>query len=236
MRPVERGPSPRLSWSDYNDAGPALRDRLGDYCSYCESPCPTDVEHKLPKHVHPDRECRWENFLLSCKSCNSIKHGQQLAGSGAHPDAALALYLWPDTDNTARAFVYRQDRNDVTVAPGLPRRLAKAAAATLEMTGINRIPGRTPGPTSRDRRWLKRLEAWRIAEDKREDLAKNDTPSLRACIAELAGATGFWSVWRVVFAGDPQMLALIDLVFKGTAPDCFAPVTRVPVKRPNGQL
>lgn len=209
---------------------------MGDYCSYCESPYPADVEHKLPKHVHPDRERRWENFLLSCKSCNSIKHSQQNAGSVVDPDAALALYLWPDTDNTARAFVYHQDRNDVTVAPGLPRRIAKAAAATIDMTGINRIPGKTPGPRPRDRRWLKRRDAWRIAEAKREELAKNDTPSLRACIAALAGATGFWSVWRVVFAADPQMLALIDQAFMGTAPDCFASATRLPVARPNGRV
>jgi hypothetical protein len=235
MRPVDRGPSPRPSWADYNDARPYLEQRLGDYCSYCEMPHATDVEHKLPKHVHPKRKRSWKNFLLGCRYCNGIKSHQQDAGRAARPTAALALYLWPDTDNTARAFVYHAN-NDVTVAPGLPPEVARVAAATLVMTGIDRIPGKTPPPSHKDKRWRKRREAWEVAEIERQDLSADDTPEQRARIGRVARATGFWSVWRATFAHDPATLEVIDRAFEGTAPDCFDAATRRPVARPRGRL
>ncbi len=236
MRPVKRGARPRARWTDYNQARPHLEQRIGDYCSYCEMPNATDVEHKLPRGVHPRRELSWENFLLSCKSCNSIKNNQQDPGKPTRPVAALALYLWPDTDNTARAFVYDRHMNDVTVAPGLPASLADAALQTIQMTGIDRTPGKTPPPTAKDKRWRLRQEAWNLAEIAFQEILSDDRPGLRRCVGVLAKKTGFWSVWRVIFAGDPVMLHIIDHAFLGTAHDCFDPTTRQPVARPGGRL
>jgi HNH endonuclease len=235
MRPVRRGARPRATFADYNDARVPLVERLGNYCSYCEMPYPTDVEHKLPKHVHPRRERSWTNFLLSCRHCNSIKHAQQRPGDPRRPGAALAHYLWPDMDNTARAFAYDRHRNDVTVAPGLAPVQASAAQRTIEMTGIDRRPG-APGWSAKDKRWRQRAEAWGLAEEALQRLASQELPELRATIADLAGKTGFWSVWRAVFAHDQEMLQRIDRAFQGTAPECFDPVTRQLVARPRGQL
>jgi hypothetical protein len=79
-------------------------------------------------------------------------------------------------------------------------------------------------------------EAGRIAEIERGDLAKSDTLEQRECIARLAKAQGFWSVWRVVFARDHDMLRRIDQAFTGTTPDCFDPTTRKLIARPKGRL
>ena len=236
MRPVKRGARPRARWSDYNQARPHLEKRLGDYCSYCEMPNATDVEHKLPKEEHPGRKLSWGNFLLSCRSCNSIKNNQQDPGKPTRPRAALALYLWPDTDNTARAFVYDRHKNNVTVAPGLSADLTKAALETIRMTGIDCRPRKTSRLTKKDKRWQKREGAWKIAESMQQTILANDTPELRTAIGALAAATGFWSVWRVVFAGDSGMLQIIDAAFLGTPHDCFDPTTRQPVARPRGRL
>jgi uncharacterized protein (TIGR02646 family) len=40
-------------------------------CVYCEQIAPRTVEHFFPKAEYPRRLFRWENFLLSCRSCNT---------------------------------------------------------------------------------------------------------------------------------------------------------------------
>jgi hypothetical protein len=178
---------------------------------------------------------RAKNFLLACKSCNSIKNVKQNSGKPNRPTAALAQYLWPDTDNTARAFVYHHS-NSITVAPGLPADITNAAVQTVQMTGIDRTPATTPKATPQDKRWRKRQEAWNKAQAAQKDVLSCNTPEMRRTVGSLAAATGFWSIWRVVFDYDPVMLAIINDAFVGTAHDCFDPATRQPVARPGGRI
>src|ERR1700730_16188143 len=98
MRPVERGTAPRV-YTNYQDAGPDLQARLGDYCSYCERQIETNlaVEHVQPKDSQTALRNTWTNFLLGCVHCNSSKGKQPVSV----PD-----FLWPDLDNTLRAFDY----------------------------------------------------------------------------------------------------------------------------------
>jgi uncharacterized protein (TIGR02646 family) len=98
MRPVERGMSPQ-AFSNYRDAYPYLVERMGDYCSYCERQIETHlaVEHVQPKDPVPALVNSWTNFLLGCVHCNSCKGATQVS---------VMDYLWPDTDNTLRAFEY----------------------------------------------------------------------------------------------------------------------------------
>ena len=176
-------------------------------------------------------------FAGTCRYCNSVKNiPAQDPGSPRRPGAALALYLWPDTANTARAFVSHRHNNDVTVASGLPPDIEIAARRTLEMTGIDRVPGKNPPPTDKDKRPRKRREAWDVAEIERQELSGHDTPEQRARVGRVAAATGFWSVWRAVFAQDQGMLQILDQAFRGTASDCFDAKTRQPVPRPGGRL
>ena len=112
MRPVNRGTPPtdasgkEISFEEYNDAREDLVHRIGAYCSYCELPQPTpDVEHVQPKSLRPTLRLVWKNFLLACKSCNSIKQDKPVR---------LSQTLWPDRDNTARAFLYEPAGVSVT--------------------------------------------------------------------------------------------------------------------------
>jgi len=95
-------------------------------------------------------------------NCNSSKGNTPISP----PD-----YFWPDVDNTLRAFEYVRGgmvRPHPSLAPGL----ASKAQATIGLTGLDRDPG-NPGrvPTSADKRWLRRQQAWEKAEHCRDILA-----------------------------------------------------------------
>ena len=132
MRPVDRGSAPR-AYPRYQDAGPDLRARLGDYCSYCERQIETNlaVEHIQPKSVMKALITDWDNFLLACTNCNSTK-GDTLI--------KLVDYFWPDSDNTLRAFEYVPG-GLIEPNPGLSQPMAVKAVATLTLTGLDRYPG-----------------------------------------------------------------------------------------------
>ena len=196
MRPVLRGLPPvdstgnPIQFSDYKQARDPLIQRMGDFCSYCEMPLldRADVEHIRPKCANPELRLLWDNFLLACTSCNSIK--------GASPINVLDYY-WPDRDNTFRAFIYRQDLPP-EVAPGLTNEQTVIAEKTLQLTGLERAP-HSPNLPTRDRRWKKRLEAWGKAIQAQHHLMKNGDVSMRQSIVDVATSTGFWSVWMTVF-------------------------------------
>jgi hypothetical protein len=162
MRPVDRGPVPEAggvpkTYAEYGDARDDLFKRLGDYCSYCEMCCHEGpaVEHVQPKggeSGHPELERTWGNFLLGCRYCNGVK--------GARP-VALSDFLWPDQDNTFRAFRHEVDRAP-QIAEDLTSSQRDAAERTLRLTGLDREPTH-PDLSRKDRRWLKRREAWGIA-------------------------------------------------------------------------
>ncbi|MCW1941660.1 HNH endonuclease [Bacillus anthracis] len=80
-------------------------DRIGSYCSYCERSLGGNVavEHIQPKSLHKELALTWDNFLLACVNCNSIKSNQSIN---------LEEYLWPDKDNTLLAFHYGRRLNN----------------------------------------------------------------------------------------------------------------------------
>ena len=98
MRPIERGTAPKV-YAAYRDAIGDLEDRLGRYCSYCERLLQIGlaVEHKAPKSLYPDGELVWDNFLLGCSNCNSVKDDKDVDDDGT---------LWPDKHNTLLALAY----------------------------------------------------------------------------------------------------------------------------------
>ena len=234
VRPVERGAWPLNSsgnqkvYAKYGDAQPDLYERLGAYCSYCEL-CIEDclhVEHILPKAVprytHLERE--WPNFLLACTRCNSIK---------GHDDINLDDYFWPHADNTFRAFIYEYG-GIVRVNTNLSYDEQVKAQRTLELTGIDRKPGHLHFEP-KDRRWLKRRDAWDKAIIALQDIQGNQTPEFRETVVSLAIATGFWSVWVTVFQSEAAMLKLFVDAFPGTCTVCFD-ASAAPQPRPGGTL
>ena len=227
MRPVDKGAVPGV-FARYQDAGPELMRRLGDYCSYCERQIETHlaVEHVQPKSLRPMIRNSWNNFLLGCVNCNSSKGNKHVA---------LSDYFWPDRDNTLRAFEYVRAglvlaHTDLTVCN------RNKASDTLALTGLDKFPG-NPGrePTGSDRRWLRRQETWQLANRDRDRLAQQDTDIVRELIVENALARGMFSIWWTVFGSDADMCRRLRVAFVGTHDGSFDANENL-VPRAGGQL
>ncbi|BBL57947.1 hypothetical protein MKFW12EY_15600 [Methylomonas koyamae] len=230
MRPVDKG-SDLGEIKPYGDAQQALTERLGEYCSYCERWIASGihVEHKKPKKEYPETEFQWSNFLLACGNCNSGKgHGQ----------LNLDDYVWPDSDNTLLAFSYdAQGRvlpNKIHAEP-----INRKIETTWLALGLNKHPDRQitgqQTPSSKDKRWLHRQQAWQNASKRKSQLAVFDSEERRAEIVEMALQRGFWSVWMTVFQDDADMRRRLIEAFPGTAKACFDKNTQ-PIQRPGGQI
>jgi len=230
VRPVTRGPDPG-PFARYRDAAEPLIARLGSYCSYCERYIETHlaVEHVQPKDTNPALALVWGNFLLACVNCNSCK--------GDAP-VVVADYLWPDTDNTVRAFSYRQGLVELvnTLGPAIH----PLAEALYRLVGLDRDPG-NPDVTRRssdaDRRWRTRQEIWDLAQISLGNLQQPgaDTPQMRAQIALTAAARGGFGIWLTVFGHDQDMLVRLIAAFPGSTPECFDQ-GGMALPRPGGRL
>ncbi len=236
MRPVIRGPWPKdkngdkVQYKDYTNARRELISRIGECCSYCEMHLDSAlaIEHVQPKKTSGElstivsRELDWNNFLLACPNCNSIKGSK---------DVDMDDYFWPDRDNTFRAFHYAEG-GVVEPAEFLSDNAKKIAENTILLTGLDKNPN---AQNAADRRWNNRRECWDIAERAKKRLERNDSVDLRDQIAETASAKGFWSIWMTVFENDSDMKKrLIDAV-PGTAEECWEGDYQ-PVHRPGGQV
>ena len=215
MRPVDKGAAPAL-YANYREAGSDLQIRLGDYCSYCERQIETHlaVEHVQPKSHVPALATIWSNFLLGCVHCNSSKGDAQIN---------LPDYFWPDNDNTLLAFEYIRG-GLVESNPALPTPTRATAQATIELVGLDKDPGNprlNRRPSTSDRRWLRRVQAWQLAEECRQRLAVNNSQEVRALIVENALGRGMFSIWWTVFAGEVDMRRRLRQAFLGTDPASF---------------
>ena len=108
MRPVDKGHKDK-EYRPYTTAKRDLIEAIGPYCSYCERNILSGgaVEHKQPKSKVRSLEYSWDNFLLGCINCNSIK------GSADVNDANIRDFVWPDTDDTYHMIQY----DPVTLMP-----------------------------------------------------------------------------------------------------------------------
>lgn len=224
MRPVEKGASPRR-YDEYTHARPDLIGRLGEYCSYCEGRIQSGlaVEHVLPKEHNAALALDWDNFLLACTNCNSVKGDKNIH---------MEHCYWPHRDNTSCAFSY-QEGGLVKVNPALSSVQQKKAQATLDLTGLQKKAGNLS--TASDRRWSNRREAWNVAQRSKTRLQSFDTPEMREQIVDNALARGFWSVWMTVFADDADMRRRFIQAFPGTCGACFDDDTNA-LPRPDGDL
>lgn len=96
MRPVNRGARPTHAngqakqYKTYGNIRQDLISRIGEYCSYCETPLGANlaIEHILSK-VFSINEIDWNNSLLACTNCNSHKTDKTLS------EGDLNNYYWP---------------------------------------------------------------------------------------------------------------------------------------------
>ncbi len=230
MRPVARGDVPLdkhgnpKRYRQYQNARKDLIGRLGGYCSYCEMKLDASlaVEHVQPKKHNPQLELSWFNFLLGCANCNSTK---------TDTNVNLADYLWPDEDNTSRAFVYSED-GVVRPNPSLPRAIYEKIQATINLVGLDKTADQQDAS---DRRWFNRIEVWQIAQRSKDRLQRNNSEDFREQVVETAVGHAYWSIWMTVFADDADMLNRLIRALPGTATDCFGEQGQ-PLPRPGGQL
>ena len=211
MRPVYKGTAPR-TYNVYGDAQPDLVSVIDRFCSYCGRfiAAGIHVEHKRPKDDYPAEELLWSNFLLACHNCNSTK---------GHGRLRLVDFLWPDTDNTMRAFLYLPG-GVIRKNPHLNKRFRRKSSRTIRMLGLDRVPGSYSTPTDRDLRWQDRRREWEKASLARDHLTQYDTPRQRDLII-VAAQNGIFAIWWTVFKGDIDMRRRLRLAFLGTDHTCF---------------
>lgn len=118
MRPVNRGNPPTHSngqtklYKDYGNIRKDLISRIGEYCSYCETPLGANlaIEHMLSK-VFSLNEIDWNNSLLACTNCNSHKKDKTLSEND------LNNYYWPSInynyDDAKKGIHYRFNTFDM---------------------------------------------------------------------------------------------------------------------------
>lgn len=225
MRPVNKGAAPQ-AYARHTDAQPDLVTAIGRFCSYCGRFISEgiNVEHKLPKEEYPLHKLDWSNFLLACSNCNSCK---------GHGKMRLVNFLWPDTDNTMRAFQYfpgglvRKNRL-------LPKKLQRKASRTIRLLGLDLTPGTHRTPTDRDFRWQDRRSEWEKATLAKNQLAEGDTPKQRDFIT-MCAMNGIFAIWWTVFADDLDMRRRLRGAFVGTDSTSFDINENIKA-RPGGQL
>lgn len=221
MRPVTRGDIPideetnqPKTFSDYKYARKDLIERLGQFCSYCESRLPASlaVEHLQPKSHHPDLRLDWNNFLLACTNCNSTKGAE---------DVQVDEYFWPDMDNTFIPFNYKEG-GLIEISDNLDNTDTTKAENTIELTGLDK---QTNNDQASDRRWLNRLMTWDLAifhENEFNKILEPDFKSIYArAIVDLAIGFGFWSVWMTIFRDHSDVIQNLIDNFPGTCSECF---------------
>ena len=205
MRPINKGNAPRV-YSDYKQARHDLAKEIGYYCSYCEMATKNMIE---VEHIHPIKNggnpLDWNNFVLSCKYCNTVKSNANLDRKG---------YIWPDRDNTDLVFEY-DEINIISPNPNLQRNIQNASKKTIDLLGLNRAPGLPNEPTEADTRWISRIEAWDIAKRSIENWKFAPSNAMAEQIA-IAAKTGHFSIWCTVFKNEPQVLNEIRKEYKGT--------------------
>ncbi len=229
MRPVEKTqPDEQVTYTDscggevnhkvqreypkYGDAKMPLIANIGNYCSYCER-CrdvdALDIEHLVAK----SRGCSataWDNFLLCCKVCNSVK-GKQIVDENN--------YHWPHKNNTFISFIY-DETGRVKVNPKMSELSKCKAENLLDLIGLGRHKDTEEDlPTQSDFRWKGRYETWNLATRQRKLYL--DGKIIESDVIDVALTKGYWSVWFTVFKDIDPILKRLITDFKGTSASCF---------------
>ncbi len=245
MRPIRKWPVGHefekdqkkvIVQSDYDPhtgANDILQLNIGKYCCYCEVFIAYNgqVDHVVSQNQDPIKKTTWTNLLLSCGRCNGSDNKWK------KPVDEETIYL-PHLNNTLYIFEYKEG-GYVEIHPRLidPSKIAKAEKLR-DLFGLDKYPGNPKYPiTSKhpigfpetDKRWEERRRAWETACRKLKEFEANEL--LASQVVEFAKQRGFFSVWYHVFSGHIEVKKALVENFRGTATDCFDPVTFEPVPR-----
>lgn len=219
----------RYIYKEYGEAKGPLVANMGEYCSYCENnidEADLTVEHiepqslsdttKLPYYRH-----HWNNFLISCRLCNSVKSKKHYLPSETH---------LPHNNNTFLSLSYLTG-GIVMVNPMLTGKSKQHAENLVMMTGLNRF-GSNCSP--KDKRWIYRNRVWNIALTDLQDYVNKKITVER--VIKDAKAHGFWSVWFTLFKGQDLVLKRLITDFEGTCTTCFDASNHYePISRPSNK-
>lgn len=217
MRPIDKGTTPELNFKKYQDAELYLERRIGPYCSFCELPIRhvPEVEHKEAKSQGGD-DLLWENFLLSCKYCNTRKGTTVKQGD-------LDQYLWPDTDDTFHAFDYSGELPQVATEY-LQKKADGSYQKAVRLFHLVKLNNR-PKLGSKDKRFFARNEAKNFAIQSKLGWMKmknqEDKDTYLESIIMLAKSSGFFSVWMTVFSDIEIVRTKLLENFAGTKKEYF---------------
>lgn len=220
-----------LEIDPWSGAKEDLVDELGPFCSFCEkynSRSALQVEHIKGKGckdavgnlIYDQLKFRWDNFLLACVNCNSVKGDK---------DIAISTPFMPHENNIMH-FIEVLTGGLIQIKPGVDGNNAAVTRAYIDLIGFDRCPGH-PRYSDRDDRWENRLQAYDLATryyNKYKEV--NPTTDIETVIT-LASKTGYFSVWYTVFLGEHDVInALIHGIqvngnlekpFPGTHADSF---------------
>lgn len=197
----------RASYNNYRDAKLPLSGNLGCYCSYCELPfniVALEVEH-MQAVKKGGLKTDWNNFLLSCKLCNTVK-STKIAENNSH---------WPHLNNTFFDFIYEEDGR-VKLNPQLSGLSKDRAQNLYDLVQLGRYKS---DATQMDYRWIKRFEIWNAAKRARDSYVARKWDEYD--VIDKAKNTGCWSIWFTAFAGFDEIRELLISEFPGTCRSCF---------------
>jgi hypothetical protein len=204
MRPVVVLPRFASSGApaEFDPSGSAkqeLTDEIGTFCSFCgkyNSRSALHVEHIRGKkckdaadnYIYDHLKFRWDNFLLACINCNSVKGNKDVV--------ALNSFL-PNINNLLH-FVDILSGGLIEVKNSVTGENLARTRAFIDLVGLDRVPGH-PRHSPKDDRWDNRLKAYDLAlRHLHKYTAEVRTTDIETII-DLAGKTGFFCVWYSVF-------------------------------------
>jgi len=219
MRPIQKGKAPQ-QYGKYGDAKMDLYKRLKLQCCYCEQHTKLEniaVEHVYPKKIHDGCKLCWNNFLLSCTLCNSMKKDTDIFFYNEKK------YLFPDRDDTYHRINYEKSNG---YQPIENRNYAdyNRAENTLRLYIHD-----TPHPTrkhifmvtERASLWKKEGDAATEMKEFYEELKENKQKEKYIKQISERAEKDCWSIWMKTFEGNPEVKEAILYALPNTAIEYF---------------
>ena len=197
------------TYSSYGKARKVLLANFGNYCSYCENYLPNgalfQTEHVQPKgldkYVH--LKTVWNNFLLSCATCNTKKGDTDVVYDHIH---------LPHLNNTYMSLVYKE-AGVVEPNPELPPISRSNAQALIDLVRLGDPDSET------DFRCSVRRQMWDKAQMylKKYEAGEYELGAMIEDIKERC----CWSIWFTVFIEHEEVRKALVEEFHGTSRECF---------------
>lgn len=203
----------------YKRAAYPLKERIGNYCCYCERKYPNGlaVEHKCPKDLKENWNLilKWNNFLISCTTCNSKKNTCKVVKDN------ISSFIFPDSDDTYHCISYEETNNFRATLnnrficdPYLRARVKR----TIDMLKLNEQESIIDEATRcfEKRANAKQAKIW-TEVIQRDGIKTNYLQLINGDIQR----SGCWSIWMHAFEDIPEVKETILYALPNTAIEYF---------------